>query len=267
MLSLFDCSSYLGRGSGSQWRANRKLTAASLLAEMDRVGVDAAVVHHVLAREYSPRLGNERLRRDLPRGNRLYMCWALLPHHTGEFPEPDVVVAEMRRDAVAMARLHPATDAKAHRFLLAEWVVGPLLEALESASIPVALDFTLFRRSEPPWMVLHEMLRNHASLNVILMDVQGRNNRTLYPLLERHPNLFIQSAGFNVHRGIEDFVRRFGADRMVFGSDYPTRSMGATRFQLESADISDADKERIGSANLETLLAHLPRDEGTSTRA
>lgn len=262
MLSLFDCTSFIGRSAGGQWRANRTVTADDLLAEMDRVGVDAAVVHHVLAREYSPQVGNARLLEELPANPRLIPCWVLLPHHTGEFAEPDVVVAQMRAAGVAMARLHPATDPKGHRYSIAEWLVGPLLDALAAAGMPVALDFNLFRRAEPPWQMLHELLAAHPELDVILIEVQGRNNRTLYPLLERHPNLYVQSAGLNVHRGIEDFVRRFGAERMVFGSDYPVRSLGAARFHLETADIADADKHRIGTTNLEGLLKRPLTDQG-----
>ncbi|WP_158602916.1 amidohydrolase family protein [Jiangella rhizosphaerae] len=253
-VSFLDCGVHIGRRSGAQWTANRLLTAAGLLAELDRVGIDAAVVHHTLAREYSPRIGNELLADELPGDDRLLPAWLLLPHHTGEFPRPEEVVARMREAGVVMGRLHPSTDAAAHRFLLAEWVVGPLLDELERSGIPVALDFHLFRRAEPPWAVLHEVLRHHPGLKVILMEVQGRNNRTLYPLLERHDNLYVQSAGFNVHRGIEDFVARFGAERMVFGSGYPERSMGAARFHLETADISAADKQRIAAGNLRALL-------------
>uniref|UniRef100_UPI00262BE200 amidohydrolase family protein n=1 Tax=Haloactinopolyspora sp. TaxID=1966353 RepID=UPI00262BE200 len=163
-------------------------------------------------------------------------------------------VARMRAAGVVMGRLHPSTDASAHRFLLADWVVGPLLDELAQAGIPLALDFHLFRRAEPPWQVLHELLRDHPELKVILMEIQGRNNRTLYPLLERHHNVYVQTAGFNVHRGIEDFVERFGAERMVFGSGYPERSMGAARFHLETADISAADKQRIAAGTLRSLL-------------
>lgn len=264
-LSLFDCSTAVGRPSGRQWRDNRAITPTALLAEMDRTGVSAAVVHHVLAREYSPQMGNERLMEDDSSTNRLLKAWVVLPHHTGEFPAPEIVVEEMQKAGAVMVRLHPATSPSAHRFLLADWVVGPLFEELAHANIPMALDFNLFRRAEPPWMLMHELFHKHPTLNVILTDVQGRNNRTLYPLLERHANVFVQSSGFNVHRGIEDFVARFGPERMIFGSDYPFGSMGSARYQLESASISTADKRRIGAGNLKGLLVNRRerKDEAT----
>lgn len=260
-LRLLDCSVYIGRPSGSRWRVNAEVTARSLLAEMDRTGVRAAVAHHALAREYSPEVGNDHLAKTLPASDRLLRSWVLLPHHTGEFPAPDTAVQRMRAAGVVMARLHPATDAHAHRFLLAEWVVGPLLGALENAGLPLALDFHLFRRAEPPWAALHEVLRQHPRLNVILMNVQGRNNRTLYPFLEQHARVVVQAAGFNVHRGIEDFVSRFGAERMVFGSDYPEGGMGTARFHLETADIDADAKQQIASRTLESLLPSVPAEK------
>jgi predicted TIM-barrel fold metal-dependent hydrolase len=221
---------------------------------MSRIGVDAAIAYHVVAREYSPRLGNGLLTQEIEGQRALGAAWILLPHQTGEFPAPDALIPEMRQAGVVMARMHPSTDAQGHRYLLADWVVGDLLDALAEADFPLAIDFSLFRRSEPPWELLVQVLQAHQALRVILMDVQGRNNRTLYPLLERFPNLAIQTAGLNVHRGIEDVVNRFGAQRLVFGSGYPLRSMGAARFQLESAEISDADRRLIGAGNMVSLM-------------
>jgi predicted TIM-barrel fold metal-dependent hydrolase len=88
----------------------------------------------------------------------------------------------------------------------------------------------------------------------VLVDVQGRNNRNLYPLLAKLPNLYIETAGLNVHHGIEDVCRRFGAERLLFGSGYPIRSMGGALLQTRSADIDESEREMIASGNLRRLL-------------
>jgi hypothetical protein len=253
-LRLVDCNVFVGRPSGVPWARNFEVSSKDLLAEMSRVEVDGAVAYHVVAREYSPRLGNGLLLDEIEGQPTVGGAWILLPHHTGEFPPPAELIPQMAAAGLVMARMHPSTDPSGHRYLLAEWVVGELLEALADAEFPLAIDFSLFRRAEPPWELLFQVLQTHQSLKVILMDVQGRNNRTLYPLLERFPNLTIQTAGLNVHRGIEDIVDRFGASRLVFGSGYPLRSMGAARFGLETAEIEDADKRLIGAENLISLM-------------
>jgi hypothetical protein len=253
-LPLFDCNVWIGRGVGGGPAGGRAPTAQSLLAEMDRLGVQEAAVYHIVARQHAPSTGNARLLTEIAGQPRLHPVSVVLPAHTGEAPPSDELVADLASNHIRLVRMFPAFEAGSHRFALREWVVGDLLGALEDAAIPLLLDFGLFRRSEPPWDDIVEVCSNHPALAVILVDVQGRNNRTLYPLLERFAGLVVQTAGFNVHRGIEDFVARFGANRLVFGSGFPTASMGAARFHLERADISEGDKAMIGSGNLHTLM-------------
>lgn len=253
-LRLLDCNVSIGRASGTQWAPGSRITAARLLTEMDRLGIEGGVVHHAVAREYAPAVGNALLGEEIDTDPRLSPCWLVLPHHTGEFDDPATAVERMRASGVVMARMHPSTSPSAHRFFLAPWVIGAMAEALAAADIPLALDFSLFRRAEPPWDQLHRLMVDHPALRIVLMDIQGRNNRTLYPLLEAFPNLLVQSAGLNVHRGIEDVVQRFGAQRIVFGSGFPLRSLGAARFHLETAEIADEDKQMIGFMNLASVL-------------
>jgi hypothetical protein len=253
-LPLLDCNVWIGRGVGGGPAGGRAPTAQSLLAEMDRIGVREAAVYHIVARQHAPSIGNKRALTELAGHERLHPVAVVLPAHTGEAPPPDELVAELVADDVRLVRMFPAFEAGSHRFALREWVAGDLLGALEDGGIPLLLDFGLFRRTEPPWDDIIEVCANHPRLPVILIDIQGRNNRTLYPLLARHTGLLVQTAGFNVHRGIEDFTSRFGAHRLVFGSGFPTGSMGAARFQLERADISDEDRSLIGSGNIRALM-------------
>lgn len=267
-MRYLDCNTFIGRPSGHRPYLTRAVTAAGLVAEMDRVGVHDAAVYHALAHEYAPQVGNELLLRELaeaPDGvrDRLRPVGVVLPPHTGEMPEPEPLVAGLLGAGVRMARIFPSSVMAGHRFSLAPWCSGELLSALERVRMPLAVDFTLFRRGEPPWREIHDLAENHPGLPVILMDVQGRNNRTLYPLLKRFGNLHIQSAGFNVHGGLEDLCRRFGAHRVVFGSGYPLRSMGGALLQLQRADLPAADREVIASGTLTRLLA----DVGTAGRA
>ncbi|GAA5038171.1 putative TIM-barrel fold metal-dependent hydrolase [Thermocatellispora tengchongensis] len=259
-MRYLDCNTFIGRPSGHRPYLTRAVSPGELAAEMDRVGIHEAAVYHVLAHEYAPQTGNELLLSELGRApegvrERLRPVGVVLPPHTGEVPEPEELVAGLLAAGVRMARIFPSSEMAGHRFSLAPWCSGELLAALERVRMPLAVDFTLFRRGEPPWREVHDLAEGHPGLPVILMDVQGRNNRTLYPLLKRFGNLYVQSAGFNVHRGLEDLCSRFGAHRVVFGSGYPLRSMGGARMQLDGAGLPAADRELIASGTLAGLLA------------
>lgn len=246
-----DADVCVGRLSGGG-----ETTPGSLLAEMDRVGVSEALVHHQVAREHHAETGNALAVSDLAASSRLKSVWVVLPHHTGEMAPPDDLVAAALSAGVRSVRLFPSFHG--HRVSLRPWVIGDLLGAIEDARMPLFLDFQIFRRADPPWDDIIDVCQRHPKLKVILTEVQGRNNRTLYPLLSHHASLYVKTSGFNVHRGIEDICNRFGPERLIFGSGYPTSSMGAARFHLDRAQISDADRQLIGAGNMRRLLSEVP---------
>jgi len=252
--ALLDCNVAIGRTAGNSMQGGRVIRTADLLGEMDRVGIAEALVYHVLSREYDPLVGNLRVLAELGERTRLHPVWAALPAHTGEFPRPKELMALMSEHDVRMVRVFPAADLSGQRFSLREWCAGELLGTLEDAAVPLALDFGLFRRAEPPWPDVEEATRLHPELKIILIGVQNRNNRSLYPLLERHPQLYIETGGYNVHNGIEHVVQTFGPHRIVFGTGFPRSSMGAARLQLDRAEIDDSERTLIGSTNLRRLL-------------
>ncbi|MEZ6043210.1 MAG: amidohydrolase family protein [Planctomycetaceae bacterium] len=69
------------------------------------------------------------------------------------------------------------------------------------------------------------------------------------------PNVLAETSGFDATAGfIEMAVREIGADRIVFGSHLPGRSLGTELGKVLGADISDADRFRILGENFRQLL-------------
>jgi predicted TIM-barrel fold metal-dependent hydrolase len=251
---VIDCDVFVGLDAGSGVAGGRSLTATDLVSEMDRVGVTTAVVYHVVAREHAPMLGNKLLLAEIRDHPRLIPAFIMLPTHTGEQPPLAELMAQIKEQGVRLARMFPASDLAGHRFAFREWCVGDVLSALESANIPLMLDFSLFRRGEPPWDDIYETYRLHPDLQLVLADVQGRNNRNLYPLLDRFPNIRLCSSGLNVHSGLEDICDRFGAERLLLGSGAPVRSMGAAKFHVDRADLNQKQRTQLLGDNAAALL-------------
>jgi predicted TIM-barrel fold metal-dependent hydrolase len=260
---FFDCDAQVGRSYGSKNLGGHNISIPQLIQSMDAVGVNKAVVYHTLAREYHPNYGNRQLLVEM-KGyeERLMGCWVLLPHHTGEMDHPKLLVRQMLRENIRMARIFPSFNANSHRFELADWCIGELLAELEVARIPLLIDFALFRRDQPPFRDIYEICKNYPKLPIILIGIQARNNRNLYPLVERFENLHIQTAGYYVHRGIEHFVETFGSGRLIFGSGFPVFGMGAAAFHINRALISEEDRENIAGGNLQRLVDSVRKEEG-----
>ncbi|MEZ6131676.1 MAG: amidohydrolase family protein [Planctomycetaceae bacterium] len=69
------------------------------------------------------------------------------------------------------------------------------------------------------------------------------------------PNILIETSGFDATAGfIEMAVRELGADRIVFGSHLPSRSLGTELSKVTAANISEADRKWILGENYRGLL-------------
>ena len=68
-------------------------------------------------------------------------------------------------------------------------------------------------------------------------------------------NILVETSGFDATAGfIEMAVRELGAERIVFGSHLPSRSLGTELGKVLAADISEADKRLILGENYRRLL-------------
>ena len=73
--------------------------------------------------------------------------------------------------------------------------------------------------------------------------------------VQSSPNILVETSGFDASAGfIEMAVRELGADRVVFGSHLPSRSLGTELSKIIAAEISEADKRLILGENFRKLI-------------
>lgn len=73
--------------------------------------------------------------------------------------------------------------------------------------------------------------------------------------VQNSPNILVETSGFDASAGfIEMAVRELGAERIVFGSHLPSRSLGTELSKVITADISEADKRLILGENFRKLI-------------
>ncbi|MDH7570159.1 MAG: amidohydrolase family protein, partial [Armatimonadota bacterium] len=142
-------------------------------------------------------------------------------------------------------RLYP----KDHQYVLSDWCAGRLLHALAEARVPALLEM-----GQTGWEEVASLLRRHPTLPVILLATSYRVDRYLYPLWEQFDNLYLETATYQVMRGIEAVSRRFGAQRLVFGTGLPLLDAGGPIAQVTYADLSLEEKRLIAGGNLARLL-------------
>ena len=250
MLEFLDCNAAIGR-----WKhppIGGYETADELEAVLDYLVVDSAVVYHAQAHEVSPAVGNSLLMEELAGHERLLPSWVIFPHHTGEMPKPETLVAAMLASGVQIARMMPGYDG--HRFSLEPWSAGPLLEELADHRVPVFVDFMFFRRDDPDWKLLFELCHRYPELPLVLTGWSGLASRSFYPLCQVCPNLHLDTSGYALYRGVEAFCQKVGGRQLLYGSGLPKRAPGTALTTITHALISDEEKALIAHGNLRRLL-------------
>jgi len=231
---LFDANARVGP---SGVHGELALEADSLMEEMKRFAIGEALVSHWAGEEYDATEGNVALERDL-RPN-LTPAWAVLPGQQS-------IDALAARRPLAV-RLTPGVNQ--HNFSLSRWCAGPLFEYLEEYSV-----LTLIARLEIDWDRLVALMENFPRLVVVLLDTGYRADRYLFPLLERFPNLYFDSATYLAHRQFETFVEHRGPDRILFGTRMPLYTPASSLGVLASARIPDQARLAVAGGNVRRLL-------------
>ena len=236
-IPFFDCNCMLGR-RGSP-RPENNLSDAQILEELERAGIEGALVTHAYGKEYSPQAGNERLVEICREHRHLVPCFAVLPDGCGDFPGGDALLQYLRQGGAGAVTLYPRT----HSYDLGETWCGDLWAALEGAGVPVLLD-----SDQASFPEMDGILRHHPRLQVIALRTGYRINRLAYP------GLRIETSFYEAHRGIEEVARRFGADRLIFGTGLPQWDAGGAIAGVVYADLPEADRRRIAGEALRDLL-------------
>jgi predicted TIM-barrel fold metal-dependent hydrolase len=248
---LFDANVLLGVLPSAVRPPGAPEDVAGLLATMDAYGVGRALATHTLAKWHHPPAGNARLTEEVAGHDRLTACWVVLPAATGEVPPEAAQVAALLAAGARAARLCPVL----HRLSLEPWEVDPLLAALAARRVPLLLDFDSTHWSEPrPWAAVERACRAHPHLPVVLLREPQANLRTLLPLLERCPNLVLETSYFQAHDGLALLAERFGAHRLVFGTGTPVWDPALPVTGLAYAGLTPPDLAAVAGGTLQALL-------------
>ena len=244
----FDCNTYFGLPSRRPLMPVPE--AEDLLAEMRHAGVDKALVWHITQHDGSPQVGNQLLAEGIAPYDNLYGCWAVLPNQAREFPRPVEFMRQMQAARVRAVRMFP----NAHKFLLNEAAVGDWLEAFAAHRVPVLFSM----QYGVDWPALYAILNDFPGLVTIVCD-HGcwGEDRLFRPLLERYPNVYVDTAQYLLDGGIEALVRDYGYARMVFGSGFPNQYTGGMMMAIQHAQISEDARSAIAGGNLERILAQI----------
>ena len=249
-MMFFDANCQIGRYNHRL--AGAPYSLADLVSDMQEQGISRRLVYHAMAKESNVAIGNERLMAEIAGQEELIPCWAVTTWVTGEMPPPGEMVAALKAQNVRAVRFF------LHSYFvpMAEWSLGALWSELEMHRIPLFLD--LGQR----WPAMddfdadsvYELGHAHPNLPVILVKHRMRYNRQPYQLLDRLPNLRLELSGQWNYRMVEDICGRFGAERLLFGTNWPYTDSSFGVVAVAYAEVSEATRAAVAGGNLQALL-------------
>jgi len=244
-LRFFDINLYLGRPKRAVYGAVP--SGQELVSGLDSLGVSEAVVWHIAQYDHDPVDGNALIAREIAGQERLHGCWTLLPPQTREVIREDFF-RRMKESRIVALQAFP----DAHRFLMNRITFGKFLDEVSERGIPLLVH--LDRGNS--YAGVYRLLEDYPQLTCVLCDVGIWGcDRYTWPLLEHFRNVRVETSLLALEDGgVEATVRRFGAERLLFGTGFPDRYPEAAMLQLRHADIPDPDKEKIASGNLEDMI-------------
>lgn len=231
-------------------------TPAQLLAELDRHGVERAVVYPVQGEAISPVEGNEGLAHWVEGGEGRLVAQYVVGAHPDSLPQ----LIQLRASGLLpSARL---MDAGSVQVPVASWVFGEALAWLRAEGIPLWVSL-----ADNPLSEVVETLGQYPGLDVVLVGATYTHASIVAPLLRHLPGARLELSRYEVMGAVEVLVREFGAGRFVYGSYYPRYAMGPVLHGLHHLDLPEVDVRRICCDNLDQLLRCAEHDPRAGARA
>ena len=220
-----------------------------VLNVMKQCGVSGALVYSGWSKDYSPAYGNKRLVEELQKSSRIFGCYTVLPNQPGDFYEPEEMIKDLRSKKMVAARMFP----KSHNYIPDERTMRDIYTVLEREKIPLFID-----ASEISIPELSNILDQHSQLNVVLSGLSWSLERMLLPLMDDFNNLHIDFSTLQTNKIIEIMYQKYGADRLIFGSGMPMKSLGASRAFIDYGQIPIDAKIKFAGGNLSRLTGVTP---------
>ena len=244
---VFDANVALGRRYD---RAVSVDTAAGTLTEMDRLGVQRALVYSPHAASFDTAEGNEILLETIGEQSRLVPQFVANP----AYDDLSSFAAGVKDAGVRSIRMYPAL----HFYPFRDWMIGPWLAWLAAEELPVWLPVGYDDSLWPPWRFdsneVYDTLRASPDVTAVLTEVVYQQFSWAIPLVRSLPNLYVELSRWVMIDGIPRLLEAVGDERILYGSRFPEGAMGPQLYNLHHHGFSEETLGRICSGNLERLL-------------
>ncbi len=222
--------------------AEAELTVEALAAGMQARGVTRSLVTHATGIFYNTRTGND-LVLALHRQHPPLVPVAVI--NPLRFPDCLDEVRRCREAGITVFRLCP----REHGYPFHGYV-GPLREVLGNLD---GARLLLVDLAELPAPVLSPDLAELLPCPTAV-TVEGEALGTVIQAARHNVNVWVETSRLVEGGAVEAAVRHVGADRVLFGSGAPLRSLGSAVMSVQYAELPDGERAQVFEGNALRVL-------------
>ena len=242
---IIDSHCHAGNGDGLTAPADTAAPLDRYLARAHAAGIDRTVIFAAFADDY--RRANRGIGRMVAALPERLMGFAFI-HPIADRGRVGAMAAEaVERLGLVGIKVH-AHDGR---------ITREICEAARRHRLPVLYD--VMDDVAP----VELLAREYPDVNFIIPHLGSfaddwRAQMALIDQLERHANVFTDTAGVRRFDLLEEAVRRAGAHQILFGSDGPWLHPGVELAKVWALEVSAADRAAILGGNLLRLIGRWP---------
>jgi len=226
-------------------------SADELLARLDSVDVERAVICPIKPRAYHLSAANDLVGDAAARQTRFIPLARVDPNL-----EDDAVRELERAVGTLGARglfLHPWEET----FRVNDPRLDPLLTRCLDLHVPVMV------ATGYPWVSeaaqVGELARRFPSVPIVMthggqINISGLGQADAFAVLQRHPNVHIDTSGVYRQDFLEDVATQLGPERLLFGSNSPRMDIRLEVQRVRWLTVDDASRELVLGGNARRVL-------------
>lgn len=136
--------------------------------------------------------------------------------------------------------------------------LDPIMDWAERHAIPILhhawYKQTVYAHQESTPAEIAHLARRWPRVTIVMAHLCGGSIRGVLDVADL-PNVLIDTSGSQPEAGLVEYaVRRLGAHRVIYGSDWPLRDFRTQIGRVLGADLDPADQHRILYANASRVL-------------
>ena len=265
-IEFFDTNFWMGEHNLSDKYSVNDIAALEAISAMKaKYNITGAFINHFNSYFCSPEAGNDILAGFLQKiktSAPSVSCYGVLFMEFDYFKGPGIFSEQLKKrynQGFRAVRLLP----KSHKYPFEATLAKHIYEVLNECRFPVIINLEELDITGDKYIEWMKILHVASSFPEMPLIIDGGNskeimfNSYIYLLIRNSSNIYFNTHNLFSLRQIENIAEFGGSGRLVFDSYFPFYETFLSVDRILEADLSEADKANISSANIKNIISNI----------